>query len=233
MLQPIRHLQRDHASNDRLNGALLHLHSIHPGKSRRIRIENTKKSPAIDQYDCRSAPMEFNGVAQSWWTDRSGMRHVDFTGANSGQSRCQCALEGNCLDKELGCNCNSVSPIPTSDTGLITDKTLLPVTRLNFGRILTPPASGRHTLGRMTCFGRLFASPSKPSSCQDLWRSGHTISGFYQVQDSPAGGIETVFCDMTQVPGQGSIASPDLKQVGCTNNPCGIGALSFIHSFIR
>jgi len=85
--------------------------------------------------------------------------------------------------------------------GSITDKTLLPITKLNFGRILTPPASGSHTLGRFQCFGRVFTSPQKPRSCQDLWRSGHTISGFYNVQD--AADIEMVYCDMTTVPGQG------------------------------
>lgn len=82
------------------------------------------------------------------------------------------------------------------------DKTILPVTQLNFGRILTPPASGRHTLGRLECFGREFISPTKPSSCQDLWRSGHTLSGFYTVRSShESGSIDTIFCDMTLVPG--------------------------------
>ena len=167
------------------------------------------------RYDCRSAPLEFNGVAQSWWTDRNGERHADFTGGKAdGPSRCQCGLEGNCLDQGLSCNCNAVSPLPTSDTGLVTDKTLLPVTRLNFGRILTPPASGQHTLGRMQCFGRLVSAESRPSgSCEDLWRAGQTLSGLYPIQRPSSGGVETVFCDMTQVPGrESSTAVPNRKE---------------------
>lgn len=83
------------------------------------------------------------------------------------------------------------------------DKSSLPVTRLNFGRILTQPASGRFTLSRLECYGRelMFDSTRPPTSCQDLWRIGHTISGYYSVQQSNV--IETVYCDMTQVPGQG------------------------------
>lgn len=84
------------------------------------------------------------------------------------------------------------------------DKSSLPVTRLNFGRILTELASGQHTLGRLKCYGReLVINPAKPpSSCQDLWRAGHTISGYYSVQQSNT--IETVFCDMNKVPGEGN-----------------------------
>ncbi len=87
------------------------------------------------------------------------------------------------------------------------DKTSLPVTRLNFGRILTEPASGRHTLGRLECYGReLILSPAKPpTSCQDIWRAGHTISGYYSIQQSNR--VETVFCDMNNVPGEGNVVS--------------------------
>ncbi|KAI9557468.1 hypothetical protein GHT06_017296 [Daphnia sinensis] len=69
------------------------------------------------QYDCKMAPMEFNGEPQSWWTDRNGVRRNDFTGGNSVQSKCQCALENSCLDRKLQCNCNALSPIETSDKG--------------------------------------------------------------------------------------------------------------------
>lgn len=177
--------------------------------------------------------MEFNGEPQSWWTDRNGVRRNDFTGGNSVQSKCQCALENSCLDRKLQCNCNALSPIETFDkgkfyhfllwkkkysplkssSGIITDKSSLPVTRLNFGRILTQPSSGRHSLSRLECYGRQPVQSPKPlpKSCQDLRRTGHTISGFYSVLRS--GVIETVFCDMTQMSGEekaiSSFVSPE------------------------
>lgn len=87
--------------------------------------------------------------------------------------------------------------------GAITDKTLLPVKALNFGRVLAQPAFGKHTLSRLECYGRVLpTNPNRPpSSCQDLWRMGHTLSGYYTVQHSNT--FATVFCDMMQIPGQG------------------------------
>lgn len=87
------------------------------------------------------------------------------------------------------------------------DKSSLPITRLNFGRILALPSTGRHTVGRLECHGlQLISSLNRlPTSCQDLWRTGHTISGFYSVLRSEE--IETVFCDMTQAPGEGKAFS--------------------------
>ena len=89
------------------------------------------------------------------------------------------------------------------------DKSFLPIMRLNFGRILALPSSGRHILGRLECSGLQLISilNQLPTSCQDLWRTGHTISGFYSVQRSEE--IETVFCDMTQVPGERKVLASD------------------------
>lgn len=86
--------------------------------------------------------------------------------------------------------------------GFISDKSLLPVTRLHFGRILSAPARGLHTLSRLQCFGRQFiiSEFNRPSTCMDLWRTGHTHSGFYFVESD--NDIKHVFCDMSDVPGQ-------------------------------
>jgi hypothetical protein len=87
------------------------------------------------------------------------------------------------------------------------DKSSLPLTRLNFGRILALPSSGRYVLGRLECRGLQLISSLKrlPTSCQDLWRTGQIISGFYSILRHEE--IETVFCDMTQVPGEGKALS--------------------------
>ena len=101
--------------------------------------------------------------------------------------------------------------------GSITDKELLPVTRLHFGRTALPSTSIQFTLGRLECRGRRHSSiittdSSKkmllPSNCDQLRSLGHRSSGFYltvsknsSASSSSAikgGKIQTTFCDFTK-----------------------------------
>ena len=84
-------------------------------------------------------------------------------------------------------------------TGIITDKNVLPITRLNFGRTLLETSSGIHTLGRFECTGSV-ALNGFPTSCEDLWLIGHTLNGFYSVKGNKM--IESVYCDFTQLPSE-------------------------------
>jgi hypothetical protein len=81
--------------------------------------------------------------------------------------------------------------------GVITDKNVLPITRLNFGRTQLETSSGVHTLGRLVCTG-LVTLTGLPKSCQDLWLIGHTLNGFYYVMGSAK--MESVYCDFTKLP---------------------------------
>jgi hypothetical protein len=80
-------------------------------------------------------------------------------------------------------------------SGFITDKTLLPVTQLNFGRI-APGAIGKHKLGKFECSGSATLK-SMPNSCYELFISGNQISGFYMVKAS-ATKLQTVYCDFSK-----------------------------------
>jgi hypothetical protein len=82
-------------------------------------------------------------------------------------------------------------------TGTITDKNVLPITRLNFGRTQLETSSGVHTLGRFECTGQVAVS-GMPSSCQDLWSTGHILSGLYSVVGTSM--VESVYCDFTKLP---------------------------------
>jgi hypothetical protein len=84
-----------------------------------------------------------------------------------------------------------------SFAGVITEKNVLPVTRLNFGRTQLETSSGVHTLGRLVCTG-LVTLTGLPKSCQDLWLIGHTLNGFYSVMGSAK--MESVYCDFTKLP---------------------------------
>ena len=81
--------------------------------------------------------------------------------------------------------------------GVISDKTFLPITRLNFGRTQLASSSGIHTLGRFECTGQVVVS-GMPKSCADLWRIGHSVSGLYSVMGAKQ--VESVYCDFTKLP---------------------------------
>ena len=45
-------------------------------------------------------------------------------------------MEGNCINEKLLCNCDSKTPTWLNDTGLITNKNLLPITSFNYGPLV-------------------------------------------------------------------------------------------------
>nr|CAH0105711.1 unnamed protein product [Daphnia galeata] len=139
------------------------------------------------QYDCNYAPLEFNGVTYSWWNDKEGNAKFFWTGSDSSVHTCQCGIDGNCIDPNAKCNCDATLPIPQVDSGVITDKEILPISRLNFGRTPLETSSGIHTLGRYECTGKV-AIVGMPTSCEDLWRIGHSFQnliGYVEVKPKP------------------------------------------------
>ncbi|KZS14838.1 putative Neurexin IV [Daphnia magna] len=150
-------------------------------------------------YECHYAPFEFNNVPFAWWNDRNGNPQYFWTRSfEKGIHACQCSIDGNCVDASVLCNCDATAPTPLADQGFITDKRILPITRLNFGRTQFEISSGVHTLGKFECSGRADVA-QVPTSCEDLWHIGHTLNGFYSVM-GPAM-METVFCNFTKLPG--------------------------------
>ncbi len=78
----------------------------------------------------------------------------------------------------------------------------MPITRLNFGRTILEYSSGVHTLGRFECSGQK-AVEGMASSCEDLWRIGHTLSGLYSVMGATK--VENIYCDFSKLPGDAGI----------------------------
>jgi hypothetical protein len=69
------------------------------------------------QYDCTSAPFEVNGVAYSWWNDKTGKANYFWSGSNSSVHVCQCGIDHNCVEAFMPCNCDSSLPAPLTDEG--------------------------------------------------------------------------------------------------------------------
>jgi hypothetical protein len=66
--------------------------------------------------------------------------------------------------------------------GYITDKRVLPVTALNFGRTHLETSTGIHTLGRFECSGSMPFN-DLPTSCKDLLFSGTPWKDFILLWD--------------------------------------------------
>jgi hypothetical protein len=159
--------------------------------------------------------LEFNLISYSWWNDRNGNAKTFWAGGNTDVHLCQCGLVGNCVDSSSKCNCDSAAPVQLTDdgirtiisstnliydyylkySGVVTDKEVLLVTRLNYGRTQLETSSGIHQLGRFECTGQV-AVTGMPTSCEDLWRMGHTLSGLYSVVGAKT--VERVYCDFTK-----------------------------------
>ena len=159
--------------------------------------------------------MEFDNIAYSWWNDRNGNAKYFWSGGSTNVHTCQCGIDNNCIDANLECNCDATAPLQLVDSGkkinfyplnlsvnvnhsgVITDKNILPITRLNFGRTQLATSSGVHTLGRFECSGQV-AVTGMPKSCEDLWKIGHHLNGLYSVMGSEM--VESVYCDFTKLP---------------------------------
>ena len=103
------------------------------------------------KYECyNSAIFRWGGMA--WWVSRDSTKMTYWGGASPGSSKCACGMTNSCADSSYGCNCDRNDDVWREDSGLLTDKTKLPVKQLRFGDVNTGE-EGYHTLGKLKCFG--------------------------------------------------------------------------------
>ena len=87
-----------------------------------------------------------------WWVSRDSTKMMYWGGASPGSGKCACGMTNSCADSNYGCNCDKNDPVWREDSGLLTDKTHLPVKQLRFGDI-SIREEGYHTLGKFKCYG--------------------------------------------------------------------------------
>ena len=89
----------------------------------------------------------------SWWVSRDSTKVTYWGGASPGSRKCACGMTNSC-DSGGACNCNINDDVWREDSGLLTDKTTLPVTQLRFGDVtIKSTEEGYHTLGKLKCYG--------------------------------------------------------------------------------
>ena len=84
---------------------------------------------------------------------RDSAKMTYWGGASPGSGKCACGMTNSCADSRFGCNCDKDDYVWREDSGLLTDKTTLPVIQLYIGDVGGPKEKGYYTLGKLKCYG--------------------------------------------------------------------------------
>ena len=104
------------------------------------------------KYECYGSLL-LRGYA--WWVSRDSSKMTYWGGASPGSGKCACGMTNSCAESRDGCNCEKQDFVWREDSGLLTDKTQLPVKQLRFGDTGDTHVNerGYHTLGKLKCYG--------------------------------------------------------------------------------
>ena len=106
------------------------------------------------KYECYDSGLWFNNInPYGWWVSRDSAKITHWGGASPGSGKCACGMTNSCARSSDGCNCDKNDHVWREDSGLLTDKTKLPVKQLRFGDTGASHEQGYHTLGKLRCLG--------------------------------------------------------------------------------
>ena len=103
------------------------------------------------KYECYHSILLYR---YGWWVSRDDDK-MTYWGGASEAGKCACGINKTCANRNHGCNCDKNDNVWREDSGLLTDKTKLPVKQLRFGDTgdLEKQETGYHTLGKLKCYG--------------------------------------------------------------------------------
>ena len=105
------------------------------------------------KYECHRSVLLFNNSPYGWWVSRDSQK-MRYWGGASVPGKCACGMTNSCANTYYGCNCDKEDAVLREDSGLLTDKTKLPVKQLRFGDLSDSSSNfGYHTLGKFKCHG--------------------------------------------------------------------------------
>ena len=111
------------------------------------------------KYECSLSKLwlDLGNEAYGWWVSRDSHNMTYWGGATPGSGKCACGMNNSCADSQKGCNCDKNDATWREDSGLLTDKSTLPVKQLRFGDVgrsnQGDDEKGYHTLGKLKCYG--------------------------------------------------------------------------------
>ena len=83
------------------------------------------------KYECYYSMLRRYGFA--WWVARDSTKMTHWGGATLGSGKCACGITNSCADPRFSCNCDKNDYVWREDSGVLTDKSNLPVRQLRFG----------------------------------------------------------------------------------------------------
>ena len=108
------------------------------------------------KYECNHSmllwPDKNKNSSFGWWVSRDDDKMTYWGGATE-NGKCACGMNNTCANPNRGCNCDKNDKEWREDSGLLTDKTKLPVKQLRFGDTGGTGEQGYHTLGKLKCYG--------------------------------------------------------------------------------
>ena len=105
------------------------------------------------KYECHHSVLLWHSTPYGWWVSRDGKKMTYWGGASPDSNKCACGMNGTCATGGK-CNCDANDRTWREDSGLLTDKSKLPVIQLRFGDTGDPRVEkGFHTLGKLKCYG--------------------------------------------------------------------------------
>ena len=106
------------------------------------------------KFECHHARLLLNGGMYGWWVSRGGAAMTYWGGATPANSyKCACGVNDTCANPIYGCNCDKNDAAWREDSGLLKEKSHLPVSQLKFGDTAGGNEKGYHTLGKLKCYG--------------------------------------------------------------------------------
>nr|XP_004659657.1 contactin-associated protein-like 4 isoform X1 [Jaculus jaculus] len=103
-----------------------------------------KKSRLVNHQD---------GTPWSWWVGITNETQTYWGGSLPDPKKCTCGLEGTCIDAQYYCNCDADRSEWTNDTGFLSYKEHLPVTKIVITDTGRPQSEAAYKLGPLLCQG--------------------------------------------------------------------------------
>ena len=103
------------------------------------------------KFECNNG-VGFVQESVAWWTSRDGMKMNYWGGAGGSANMCACGVTNSCSSGKK-CNCYKGGSGWREDSGLLTDKSALPVSQIRLSDLNDPGEQGYHTLGKLKCYG--------------------------------------------------------------------------------
>uniref|UniRef100_A0A8C9V3J7 Contactin associated protein family member 3 n=1 Tax=Scleropages formosus TaxID=113540 RepID=A0A8C9V3J7_SCLFO len=106
-------------------------------------------------YHCKKSRLlnTPDGASFTWWMGRTEEVQTYWGGARPGSQKCSCGMQGDCLNSSHYCNCDADKNEWTNDSGILSFKEHLPVTKIAFGDINRVGSEAAYKVGHLQCHG--------------------------------------------------------------------------------